>query len=256
MRHLSQHWPLQAGWTRWLIAGLAVVALIAVLAVFDAPISRFGQGLPEPVVAFAAWITRFGQSDWILYPSLGLWVVSGLLAAAIPKPVPRRALWQMAGIWAFIFIGVGFPGLVTTLIKRIVGRARPEHLDAVGTLQFQWNWTDWSYQSFPSGHTTTAFALCFVVSFLRPRWYPAMLVFAVLIALSRVVLGAHYATDLVAGAVVGTLGAYLVRNVFAARRWVFTTLPDGSIATRPMAAVSRLMSESARKRREPRPPRP
>jgi undecaprenyl-diphosphatase len=223
------------------MAAAIAVAVIGILAVFDASISRFGQGLPAPVVSAFATLTRLGESDWILIPSLVLWLLSALFAAIIPKPVPKRALWQMAGIWAFFFIGVGFPGLVTTLIKRVVGRARPEHLDAVGSLQFQWNWTDWSYQSFPSGHTTTAFALCFVVGFLSPRWFPWMLILAVFIGLSRIVVGAHYPTDLVAGAIIGTLGAYLVRNVFASRGWVFKTMADGTYVMRPLLAVRRLV---------------
>lgn len=246
MNHLTQRWPVAAGHRSWLLATAVAIGLIAILAVFDASISRFGQGLPAPVVEVFAAITRLGESGWILIPSLLLWLVTTILAAVIPKPVPKRALWQMAGIWAFFFLGVGFPGLVTTLVKRVVGRARPEHLDAVGTLQFQWNWTDWSYQSFPSGHTTTAFALCFVVSFLSPRWFPGMLILAVLVGLSRIVVGAHYPTDLVAGAIVGTLGAYLVRNVFASRGWVFRLMPDGTYAMRPLFAVRRLVERRRR----------
>jgi membrane-associated phospholipid phosphatase len=247
MKHLTQRWPLASGRTSWLLAAAVAIGLLALVSVFDASLSRYGRGLPAPVVDVFAIITRFGDSEWILVPALVLWLITIVFAAIIPKPVPRRALWQMAGIWAFIGLGVAIPGLLTTLIKRVVGRARPELLDTVGPLQFQWNWIDWTYQSFPSGHTTTAFATCFVVSFLSPRWFPWMLILAVLIGLSRIVVGAHYPTDLIAGAIIGTLGAYLVRNVFAARRWVFEVRPDGTTVTRPLLAVRRL-AEGRRRR--------
>ena len=72
-----------------------------------------------------------------------------------------------------------------------------------------------------------------------------MLVFAGSIAVSRVVLGAHYSTDVVGGAVVGTLGAYLVRRAFATRRWMFEVRQDGTIARRPLAALRRLLRRRA-----------
>ncbi len=243
MKHLSQRWPLRAGVTGWLVAAVACIALVAVIGVFDAQISRFGQGMPGPPIQLAAFVTQFGESSYVLVPVLVLWLVTTLFAAIIPKPVPKRALWQMAGIWAFVFIGVGLPGLFTTIVKRFIGRGRPDVLDTEGPYSFRpVAWLDWVHQGFPSGHTTTAFATCFVISFLAPRSYPVMLVIAVAVALSRVVLGAHFATDLVAGAVVGTLGAYLVRNIFASRRWLFENRPDGTVGRRPMLAVQRLVS--------------
>jgi membrane-associated phospholipid phosphatase len=242
MDHLSQRWPLRAGTTGWLIAAGACIVLVGAVGAFDAQISHFGQGMPAAVVAVAAFVTNFGESSYVLIPALVLWLISSLFAAIIPKPGPKRALWQMAGIWAFVFIGVGLAGLFTSIAKRIIGRGRPAVLDGAGAYSFEpGSWIDWVHQSFPSGHTTTAFATCFVVSFLAPRSYPVMLALAVAVALSRVVLGAHFATDLIAGAVVGTLGAYLVRNAFASRRWVFERRADGAIVRRPLVAVRRLM---------------
>jgi membrane-associated phospholipid phosphatase len=242
MTPLSQPWPLRSGRTSWLIAAAICVALLAGFALFDIQISHLGQSLPSPVVEVFAWITRLGESDYIVIPSLVLLIVTVGLGFIIPKPVAKRALLQMAGVWAFILAGVGLPSLFTTLVKRLIGRSRPELADSVGSFDFRTlSWEDWTYQSFPSGHTTTAFALCFVIGFLSPRSFPWMLGLAVLIGVSRIVVGAHYPTDVIGGAVVGTLGAYLIRNVFAAISWVFQRLPDGSIAMRSLIAVRRLM---------------
>jgi membrane-associated phospholipid phosphatase len=123
----------------------------------------------------------------------------------------------------------------------------------VGAFDFRaLNVIDWAYQSFPSGHATTGFALCFTAGFLMPRSFPAMLGLAVLIGLSRVVLGVHYPTDVLAGALVGTLGAYVVRNVFASRRWVFEYAPDGTVLMRPLSAIRRYLTrQRAAGRRRP-----
>ena len=243
---LTQPWPVRSARTSWLVATAICVALLAGLAIFDAQISHFGRSLPASVVTVFAWITRLGESDYIVIPSLVMLIAVAGLALVLRRPAVKRALWQMSGVWAFVLAGVGLPSLFTTLVKRLIGRSRPELIDTVGPFDFRtMSWLDWAYQSFPSGHATTAFALCFTVSFLLPRSFPWMLALAVLIALSRIVVGAHYPTDVIGGAVVGTLGAYLVRNAFVALGWVFRRQPDGSIARRPLVAVARLLRRRA-----------
>jgi undecaprenyl-diphosphatase len=59
--------------------------------------------------------------------------------------------------------------------------------------------------SFPSGHTTTAFALTTVAITHWPGIAPALFVCAGCIAVSRVVLGFHYLSDVIAGAGLGML---------------------------------------------------
>jgi undecaprenyl-diphosphatase len=64
--------------------------------------------------------------------------------------------------------------------------------------------------------------------------------YALTIALSRVVLLAHFASDVVAGALVGVLGAWLVRDGFAARRLGFVIGRDGSVAALPGPSLRRI----------------
>ena len=58
--------------------------------------------------------------------------------------------------------------------------------------------------SFPSGHTMTAFSIALVISYFYPGLEGAMYFLAASIAVSRVVLGMHFLSDVLAGAVLGS----------------------------------------------------
>lgn len=241
MLDLKKPWPLSLTRTGWFAFALGSAIVLAMVYPLDVPLSLWAQSWPQPIRDFFFVVTDLGLSDWYLIPSLALLLALGLLAILIPNPTAKRALREMAGLSAFVFVGVGLPGLIGNLIKRLIGRARPELLDQYGPLSFQNVINDASFQSFPSGHVTTVFALCFTVSFLAPRWFPWLLALALLVSLSRVVVGAHYPTDVLGGVLVGTLGAYLIRNYFASRGWVFQRQADGRIERRDLSAVRHLV---------------
>lgn len=249
MMDLNRPWPLGLSRGTWWRFALVFVVLLALLAVIDRAASVYGQGLPEAAVRFFRVITDFGLSEWVLIPSLVLMLLCAGLTLVIRKWTPRLALFEMAQLYGFIFVGVGLPGLISNLIKRALGRGRPEVFDQVGAYGLTLFSNDVAYQSFPSGHTTTSFALAFVIGFISRRWFPWVLLVAAAVGVSRVVVGAHYPTDVLGGIVVGTLGAYLVRNFFASRRWVFRFDAAGRVRLRPWAAVRRL----ARPKRKPQP---
>jgi undecaprenyl-diphosphatase len=94
-------------------------------------------------------------------------------------------------------------------LKRVSGRKRPCEIEphCWATLlppdQF----------SFPSGHTITAFAVSVTLGLFYPLLLPFLLFCAVSIALSRVLLGMHFFSDVLAGAALGTviaMGAYII----------------------------------------------
>jgi undecaprenyl-diphosphatase len=64
--------------------------------------------------------------------------------------------------------------------------------------------------------------------------------YAVLIAVSRVVLIAHHPSDVLAGAVFGVVGALLVRDWFAARRLAFAPGAEGRIRVLPGPSFARI----------------
>ena len=139
-------------------------------------------------------------------------------------------------------------------IKRAIGRGRPYVFDEAGLFGLKPNWLDAAYQSFPSGHATTAFALATVLGFLAPRWFKPALGLAAVIAVSRIALGLHYLSDVIFGAAIGTVGAYAVRWLFAQLRWSFTQRDDGHIRERPLQALRRVLV--LRRRGSARVPKP
>jgi undecaprenyl-diphosphatase len=100
-------------------------------------------------------------------------------------------------------------------------------------------WTA-DYAGLPSGHATTAFAVLVAFGTLWPRGRTLLWIYALLIAASRVVVTAHYPSDVLAGAVVGVVGALLVRRYFAMRRLGFSIGPDGVVHQYPGPSVKRI----------------
>ena len=109
-------------------------------------------------------------------------------------------------------MSVGIAAAVGGLIKELVDRVRPALAEPTVTALVA---TPPS-PSFPSGHTSTAFAAAVAVSAFHPRLRWPLLALAALVGLSRVYLGVHYALDVVAGAALGTAigltAAWVVRS--------------------------------------------
>ena len=94
--------------------------------------------------------------------------------------------------------------LLFVTVKRAVGRKRPCHIEphCWATLLPPDRF------SFPSGHSITAFAVAVPLGLFYPAVFPVMLFLAFSIALSRILLGMHFLSDVVVGALVGALLGY------------------------------------------------
>jgi undecaprenyl-diphosphatase len=69
--------------------------------------------------------------------------------------------------------------------------------------------------SFPSGHSITAFAIAIAIGFFYPFLLAYLLVAAVLIACSRIILGMHFLSDVLAGSAIGVLLGFTSFHIFA-----------------------------------------
>lgn len=94
-------------------------------------------------------------------------------------------------------------GWTTYVAKSIVQRPRP------GVTHDDVNFVDGykvaDYRSFPSGHTTGAFAIATVLSGQYPEYAPYFYTYASLVGISRIYVGVHYPSDVLAGAALGYL---------------------------------------------------
>jgi membrane-associated phospholipid phosphatase len=228
------------------IVGAAIVALMYVLDAREI-------ALMPPRGSAGLWpvriLTDFGKSAYVLWL-----LAAALLAVALAAPrlraASRTSLLAFGTRLQFLFFAALVPVLLGELIKWIVGRGRPFVGGEANAFNFAHFAGTEAYASFPSGHAVTAFALAFAVSSLWPRARVAMTVYAILIAVSRLVLLAHHPSDVVAGALIGVIGAMFVRYWFAARRLGFSIRRDGAIV--PLAGpLPRHLKGVARKASAP-----
>lgn len=223
------------------LIGVAVViaGLLAVMGLIDAGATRAAQRLPVWLLDLFNFVTDFGKGAWVLWP-LGLLY---LALAALPLPTTPMLRAVLAAVMVragFLFAAIGLTGLFSSLIKNIIGRARPGVGGVVDPFLFDpFHWAP-SFASLPSGHGTTAFAALAAFGTLFPRARTAFLIYGIIIAMSRVAIGAHYVSDVLAGAVFGIVGVMVVRRWFAALHLGFSIGPDGHIVQYPGPSVRRI----------------
>jgi undecaprenyl-diphosphatase len=145
---------------------------------------------PRWVQLFVVAATR-GGDGW-------LWYAMGLVILVFGGP-ERFAALGASGLAAVLSI------VVFIWMKRFTGRKRPCYIQPHrwATLlppdQF----------SFPSGHTMTAFAVSISLALFYPSLIPVLMFCSFSIAVSRILLGMHFLSDVMAGAIIGTGLGYL-----------------------------------------------
>jgi membrane-associated phospholipid phosphatase len=200
----------------------AVAVIIASMFLLDARASEWARHLPPSLADLGDQVSNFGRSSIFLYP-LGflLLVLAAVTRRSLP-PAPRGVLQIFAARAGFLFVAIGLPSLFDTIVKRLIGRARPyvgSHDDPFAYMPFIWRA---DYASMPSGHSTTAAAAAIAIGAIWPRARPVVWLYALLIMTARVVMNVHHPSDVIAGALVGVVGALMVRRYFAVRRLVFS----------------------------------
>ena len=124
-----------------------------------------------------------------------------------PLALTAMAWHRAAAVRTCLLLGVVL-GVNDLVVKPLVDRARPFRVQAVAARVIQQ--PPPNTPSFPSGHTATSIAGALALARIWPaaRWLLGGL--AALIALSRVYVGVHYPSDILAGAVLGVALAWLV----------------------------------------------
>src|SRR5262249_54399178 len=154
----------------------------------------------------------------------------GLGAGSTSSLFANLAIVSLAVRLEFVFVAVAAPSLLVTIVKRLIGRVRPSALGPFAYVPFSWRP---DYAGMPSGHSTSAFAAAIAIGMVWPRARPLLWIYAVVIAASRVIISAHYPSDVIASAFVAAAGALLVRRCFAQRRLAFVPAADGRVHPLP-----------------------
>lgn len=133
-----------------------------------------------------------------------LWGTIGIALLLSGDPQRFRAVG--AGVCA---VAAGI--LIFHKIKKVVGRARPRDIEphcwACILTRDRF--------SFPSGHSTTAFAVALSLGCFYPEARPLLLLLAANVAISRVIVGMHFLSDILVGSGMGALLGYAAFTVFA-----------------------------------------
>jgi membrane-associated phospholipid phosphatase len=222
---------------------LAIVIVGGVIVVLMAGFDAREIGMMPPRGAPGLWpvriLTDFGKDSYVL-SVLGTMLVIVALVAASLRGTSQAWLLGFGLRLQFLFFAVAIPLLPGELFKWIVGRGRP----FVGGQPNPFNFAHFAgteaYASFPSAHAIAAFALAFAVSAVWPWARGLMMAYALVIAVTRLVLLAHHPSDVVAGALIGVIGAMCARYWFAARRLGFVIRRDGSISPLVQGGVKRV----------------
>jgi membrane-associated phospholipid phosphatase len=217
------------------VAAVIIVALSMRWA--DEPLIQSAERLPSAIQDAYQAITDFGRSGWVLWPTGILILITAAATMRAPTRMAQLVLATLAVRFGFVFLAVGIPGLLVTIVKRWIGRFRPSQSGPFVYRPFSW---DPAYASLPSGHSAAVFSALIAIGAIFPRARPVLWIYAVTIAMSRVIISAHYPSDVIAGAVVGAIGAILVREWFAARRLGFAVDANGQVRMLPGPSLKRI----------------
>jgi undecaprenyl-diphosphatase len=190
-------------WVRLAFWPIVILAIwFVVMKFLDIPISHFftSHDLPDFVDSTAKFLDYYNDA----FPLILL-----TISAAISVGVNR---WRMIGR---LILGLAIAGGLVGLGKMLISRQRPRWFSGSEWQDtftgFFPSWSDMKSQSFPSGDTAIAFVVSFILAEYFPRHRYLLYFLAMGCALSRVVRGYHYPSDIILGAAVGYLAARIVQ---------------------------------------------
>ncbi len=207
---------------RWIAVG-AAAALLAAL--FDREIALFGASLPWAVADIADILTEFGEGQWIIIPSVAIFIWGW------------RSGRDNLARWAFLLgVTVASSGGIANLLKVIFARWRPAAWIEGEHFGFEWFESGWTRASFPSGHATTAGAAALICALWFPRLKWWIVGLGASIAATRVILGMHYTSDVLAGWALGGLCVIIALRIWW--RASPSTVPCPSVPSWPRSPVA------------------
>ncbi len=192
-----------------LLTACFAVALLMMSRWVDVPLTQsIERHVPEQVNEVFDQIGDLGDSEGYILAGLLLYVAS-LFGIRYGWACPVRAGFERLARYSMLLLAtMSVGGLITLVLKKVVSRARPEVLLEQGWHGLGVPFTGDPYDSFPSSHTLTAFAVAAVIGEIAPRWRLPLLLVAGVVAISRVINRDHFLTDVTAAAFIGIMVAH------------------------------------------------
>lgn len=210
---------------KWGLLGFVTVAVVAIIVAgvkwFDIPVYN--------------WMQQYDIRMWHWFANIfdgKVWVAVFLLATIIMylkktyelrndpttqmhwfniKFLTRDAYTKLKNSNAFLVLcSLCMSGVIVEVLKFVIGRMRPKFFDLLGLDGFYPFTTNYWFNSMPSGHTALSFAGLVMLGMLMPRFKWLTWGLAIVIAVSRVAIGAHWPTDVILGAFIGMVSADFV----------------------------------------------
>jgi membrane-associated phospholipid phosphatase len=143
-----------------------------------------------------------------LITTKGLFLFYAAFIALFVYSIIKKNQALLGTCLAYIKAQLVFSFVLVRILKIVLGRARPGHGAEFTFFSFAFR-----YNSFPSGHAADAFVSGVFLYYLlksskNSAWRFLPLIYAFVIAISRVFIGSHYPSDVAAGMLIGILGAW------------------------------------------------
>ena len=196
------------------------ILLILFFIYFDYSIAIFFHQINNQTKSLFTTLTQFGDSLYYFVSIILTWIVLKIINSK------NNYLKTLSDICLFLFWNILISGVLVQIFKHILARPRP-------VLFFNSNQTSLDFfsfesqlHSFPSGHSATVFAFAFSMLLLFPRFKSFWLIFASIVALTRVIITAHFVSDIIAGAFVSYLVSIYLKTYFLDREKLFHQVED------------------------------
>ena len=155
-------------------------------------------------------LRSYNIGAWYWFDILGKWKVILAVSVAlfgVSRLMHQRKFQMAFGNATLAIIAAMF---VTGILKIAFGRMRPLMYEALGYTEFRPFSLSHTFHSFPSGHTAAALAFLVSLGIIFPKIRWATWTISFFVALSRIAIGAHWPSDVVIGALIGTAAAYFI----------------------------------------------
>jgi len=196
-----------------LIFFLILVINIFIFRSLDIDIHNFVSGYFQKqendyLINFFINITQLGDSVWYfilsIFSLILFYIIKKIGFFKIKNLDDKIALCISTIVYLLVI------GLVTQIFKHIIGRPRPNYINL--NINFDFFTFESNFHSFPSGHASTIFMVCFILCTILPKLKYLFFLLATIVALSRVVVGAHFFFDIVAGGILALIVFKLLNN--------------------------------------------